>query len=297
MSTYTREDLVGLKPAHATLVGIDSDGCVFDSMEVKQKQCFHGEIVRHWSLEPVEKELREAAEFVNLYSKWRGTNRFPALVRTFDLLRGRPEVRDAGIEVPRLDVLRRFVESGAALSNASLEAEAQRTGDPELQKVMAWSRDVNDVIARTVKNVPPFPGVIESLEKMREGSDLLVVSQTPEEALVREWDEHDLHRFVVAIAGQELGTKSEHLQLAVDGKYERNRVLMIGDAPGDLKAARAVDALFYPVNPGHEADSWQRLHREAYDRFLNGEFAGAYQDALLEEFDALLPEDPPWRTS
>lgn len=33
---------------------------------------------------------------------------------------------------------------------------------------------------------------------------------------------------------------------------------MIGDAPGDLKAARGNGALFFPVNPGDEEESWKR---------------------------------------
>ena len=38
------------------------------------------------------KYAREAAEFVNLYSKSRGINRFPALVEALEWLQKRPEV-------------------------------------------------------------------------------------------------------------------------------------------------------------------------------------------------------------
>jgi len=38
------------------------------------------------------RDAREAAEFVNLYSRWRGINRFPALVMVFDLLRERQDL-------------------------------------------------------------------------------------------------------------------------------------------------------------------------------------------------------------
>src|SRR5262245_21239585 len=73
-------------------IGIDSDGCAFDTMEVKHKECFIPNIVKHFGLAAVSKYVREAAEFVNLYSKWRGINRFPGLPLTFDLLADRPEV-------------------------------------------------------------------------------------------------------------------------------------------------------------------------------------------------------------
>src|ERR1700732_2391155 len=86
-------------PRHDFLVGIDSDGCAFDTMEVKHKECFIPNIIHHYNLAGVSKYAREAAEFVNLYSKSRGINRFPALVEALELLRQRPEVRARGVEI------------------------------------------------------------------------------------------------------------------------------------------------------------------------------------------------------
>ena len=125
-------------------------------------------------------------------------------------------------------------------------------------------------------------------------ADVLVVSATPHEALQREWDEHDLAKYVVAICGQEIGTKKECLQSA--RQYPPCHTLMIGDAPGDHKAAVANGALFFPINPGAEEASWQRLLDEGLQRFFDGAFAGKYQDDLLAEFDRYLPELPPWKT-
>ncbi len=159
----------------------------------------------------------------------------------------------------------------------------------------AWSLDVNERVEHLVRNVPPFPLVRESLEIGREKADLLVVSQTPLDALVREWEEHDLDRYVALIAGQEMGTKTEHIAFAADGKYPREKILMIGDAPGDLKAARGNNALFFPVIPGREEESWERFHDEALERFFAGTYRGAYEDGLLREFDASLPEKAPWQ--
>jgi hypothetical protein len=70
---------------------------------------------------------------------------------------------------------------------------------------------------------------------------------------------------------------------------------MIGDAPGDYKAAAANHCLFFPINPGAEEASWRRLHDEGIRRFFDDTFAGAYQQQLLDEFDTFLPEHPPWR--
>src|SRR5262245_52336604 len=94
--------LEGFKPQHGFFVGIDSDGCAFDTMEVKHKECFIPNIVRFYGLAAVSKYAREVAEFINLYSQWRGVNRFPGLVMVLDLLRDRPEVVRRHIDVPTL---------------------------------------------------------------------------------------------------------------------------------------------------------------------------------------------------
>ncbi|OQA00834.1 MAG: hypothetical protein BWY71_00612 [Planctomycetes bacterium ADurb.Bin412] len=70
---------------------------------------------------------------------------------------------------------------------------------------------------------------------------------------------------------------------------------MIGDAPGDLKAARANQALFYPIVPGREEQSWQRFYEEAMDRFFAVRYAGSYEEELIAEFDRHLPAVPPWK--
>lgn len=288
--------LTYFKPQHDALVGIDSDGCVFPTMEIKQKQCIHKLIVSHWKLEKIEKYVRESAEFVNLYSKYRGRNRFPCLLLSIDLIRNRPEVLASGVKLPAFTSLEKFVESGMPLGNPALEKLVRETGDEELASILKWSQDVNAEIARTVRNVPPFKWVCESLDQIRASADAICVSQTPTEALVREWQAHDLMDYVKVIAGQELGTKQEHLQMAAKGRYPADRILMIGDAPGDFSAVQSVNGHFFPINPGHEAVSWERFQKEAFNKFLSGTYGGAYEEALIAEFNQLLPETPPWST-
>jgi hypothetical protein len=70
---------------------------------------------------------------------------------------------------------------------------------------------------------------------------------------------------------------------------------MVGDAPGDMEAARANGALFFPINPGKEELSWERFYREGFQRFVEGSYAGDYEAALIAEFETLLPETPPWK--
>jgi len=284
-----------IDPQHEFLVGIDSDGCAFDTMELKHKECFIPNIINYYNLQAISKYAREAAEFVNLYSKSRGINRFPALIETLEWLQRRPEVaaRGASIEIPAS--LRKWVETETKLGNPALEVAVAETDDPDLKYALEWSVAVNKTIADTVRGVTPFPGVRESLEKLGEKADVLVVSATPNEALTAEWTEHDIAKYVTEICGQESGNKKETLSNAT--KYAADHVLMVGDAPGDYKAAVANNCLFYPINPDAEDASWQRLLDEGIERFFAGTFAGDYQQQLLDEFDRYLPENPPWPVS
>jgi phosphoglycolate phosphatase-like HAD superfamily hydrolase len=283
------------RKAHEFFVGIDSDGCAFDSMEVKHKECFIPNFVRYFGLAAVSKYARESWEFVNLYSPWRGCNRFPALTRSLDLLAERPEVRRRQFQVPALTGLRAWIERETKLANASLRAEMLTTGDPDLALTLEWSEAVNRSVTEVVRAVPPFPYVRESLEALAGKADVMVVSATPGEALNREWEEHDLTRHVGLIAGQELGSKKEHLAIAAGGRYDPRKTLMIGDAPGDRAAAEANGVLFYPIDPGHEDESWQRFFEEALPRFFAGTYAGDYMAEQVARFETLLPETPPWK--
>jgi phosphoglycolate phosphatase-like HAD superfamily hydrolase len=290
-----QEPLKNFPKKHDVLVAIDSDGCAFDTMEIKHKECFIPNIIKHWDLQPVSKFARAAAEFVNLYSKDRGINRFPALIRVFDLLREWPDVRKRHAAIPEALPLREWIARETKLGNPTLKAEVERTGDPVLARALEWSKAVNASIADIVHDVPPFPFVKESLEEISSWADILVCSATPGEALAREWQEHDIARYAGAIAGQEMGSKKEHIALAANHRYDKSRMLMIGDAPGDMKAARGNGALFYPVNPGHEDDSWEQFFREVADKFHNGQYTAEYEAGLIAEFDKLLPECPPWK--
>jgi phosphoglycolate phosphatase-like HAD superfamily hydrolase len=284
--------MLDFTPKHKFLIGIDSDGCAFDTMELKHKECFIPQIINHYGLQGVSKYAREAAEFVNLYSKSRGINRFPALIETLEWLQKRPEVQARGMKITMPEGLVEWLKVETKLANPALAKAADSSGHPDLKQALAWSKDVNDSVEKIVRWVPPFPYLRESLEKLKDKADLLVVSATPTEALKREWEEHDLAKYVVAICGQEMGTKKE--LLGVSKKYQPNHTLMIGDAPGDYKAAQGNSALFFPINPGAEEASWKRFRDEASDRFIDGTFAGEYQQQLLTEFDSYLPERPPW---
>ena len=289
------------KPKHKFFVGIDSDGCVFDTMGIKQRECFCPWMIGCFGLQPVAQAARECKEFADLFSRTRGGNRHKTLKRILaELLPTHPMVKARNFKVPQLPHYFAWVDDAESLlSNDGLKdaitKESNTKAKKELEQVLQWSERVNWTIEKIVKDMPPFPYVRETLEKISPLADIIVVSSTPYEALGREWEEHDIAKYAGVIAGQEMGTKKEHLALAAGDKYEPDNVLMIGDAPGDMKAARANNALFYPINPGSEIESWQRLYDEAFERFVNGRYAGSYEKKLIAEFDECLPEEAPWK--
>ncbi len=291
------QELKDLKAEKEFFIGFDSDGCVFDSMEIKQKECFCPAFVNNFDMQGAAKATREVWEFVNLYSKSRGVNRFLAVLRAVDLLKERHEVIDRNIAVPSVAGLKAWTERETKLGEATLVPEVENNPDPDLQRALGWSKDVTAAIKKIVRNLPPYPQVSGILKTAVSRADLMVVSQTPTADLEREWAEHGIADFVRIIAGQERGTKSEHLAFAAVGKYDKEKILMIGDAPGDLKAAQANGVLFFPIIPGSEEQSWDRFRDEGLERFFSGTYAGGFQNDLLAAFDAALPEKAPWEVN
>ena len=146
------------RPSKEFFVGIDSDGCIFDSMEIKHKECFTPMFIKHWNLQAVSKYAREVWEFVNLYSKSRGCNRFPALISAIQFLGERLETQARNVSMPDLSALEDWIARESKLGNATLDAEVA-DGNTGLAPIKTWSDAVNASIKDIVHGVPPFPMV------------------------------------------------------------------------------------------------------------------------------------------
>lgn len=290
----TVEAIKNLKPSSQYFVGVDSDGCIFDSMEIKHRECFCPAFIDHFELQPVARYAREAWEFVNLYSRTRGLNRFHCIILALDLLSRHEQVRKRGFTPMKLPGLEAWVQRETRLSNPALEIVAVKTEDPDLIRALKWSRDVNSAVKKIVHGVKPFFAARQSLEILRSKADVMVVSQTPVESLYKEWAEHGVDHYILVMAGQEIGTKAEQILLATRGRYKSEHILMIGDSLGDLAAAQDSGAFFYPIIPGQEDDSWIRFRDEGIKRFFSGCYTKSYEASLAADFDAALPAHASW---
>ena len=65
---------------------------------------------------------------------------------------------------------------------------------------------------------------------------------------------------------------------------------MIGDAPGDHKAAEDNGGLYYPILVKKEKSSWERFLSEGLEKFLSGTYSGKYQEERINEFQKNLSE-------
>lgn len=287
-------DVAQRTPEKNFLIAIDSDGCAFDSMELKHKECFIPNIIQHWRLQPIARYARQASEFVNLYSRWRGVNRFPALIKTFELLSEWDAVQKLNYKMPDLSAIEEWTSQESKLSNITLSAYCENHDDPILHQALAWSLEANERVDRLVRaEAPPFPRVVDVLQAAGDRAEIMVCSATPHDTLVKEWQAHGMFESVFAVCGQEQGSKKEILQVMKD-KYPAGHILMIGDSPNDMKAAQANDAFFYPIVARDEMASWQHFYEEGLETFFNESFSGEYETKLIEKFLDCLPDTPPW---
>lgn len=288
--------LADFEPQKEFFIGIDSDGCAMDTMDIKHQECFTPAYIKYWDLQAASTLVRETALFLNLYSSTRGWNRWTGLARLFDLLRQRPEVLARGVKIPEGTELKKFLNSGYPHSHAGIEQFAAEHPSAEIEQCIRWGEGVNELVEWMVHGCAPFPGVREAFEAMSPHADCMTVSAAGVQTLRREWEEHDLAKYMRIIAGQEMGLKAEHIRYAAKGKYPDDHILLIGDALGDRDSALSEGVLFYPIMPGHESHSWARFKDEALPRFLAGTYRGEYMDGVITAFENSLPSEVPWPT-
>ena len=119
---------------------------------------------------------------------------------------------------------------------------------------------------------------------MRKAADIMVVSAASAKGLLKDWTNAGLAEKVNFIAGQEFGKKADQLLYARSKGCDSNKMLMVGDAPGDYEAAKKAGAKFYPIIPGKEAACWTKLESIYFDMFIENKYDQAVEDELYREF-------------
>lgn len=261
------------------IVCVDSDGCAMDTMDYKHINYFGPIAVEEWNIENKEDFLK-IWNNVNLFSQTRGCNRFIGLNKTFEIFR--ESNNNEGIV---LNDLKKWIEKTKELSNNSLIEEIKKTNSNELKKVLEWSKKVNELIKNQKHDSKPFELVFETIEFISKNAEIAIVSSANNEALEKEWNENKLMQFVTYVFGQEEGSKKECIANLISKGYRKEQMIMIGDSPGDYKAAFDNGIKFYPILFGLEKESWQKFQKIYFEKFISNKFDSKDQQKLLDDFN------------
>lgn len=265
------------------LVCVDSDGCAMDTMNCKHIYSFGPCMVEEWGLGEWRAQILKRWNEINLYQVTRGINRFKGLAMALT------EINEKYTRIPGIDTLNEWCSTTHALSMPALREAIPTYPEGEgrecLSKALAWSQAVNESINRLPEELKvPFEGAKEGLEAAHAICDVAIVSSANREAVVEEWEKFGLIPLADIMLTQDIGSKAYCIGEMLRFGYDKTRTLMVGDAMGDLDAARQNGVYYFPILPGREAESWAELVDEGLERLGNGSFGGEYQDKKIKEF-------------
>lgn len=261
------------------LICVDSDGCAMDTMDIKHIRCFGPRMVEEWGLEAWKEEILERWNVINLYSMTRGINRFKGLNLMLT------EVDGKYTPVAGIADLTAWVNSGAAPSNDALQKAIDETGSEILKKALSWSKAVNASIVELPEELKqPFPGAKEGLAAAAQFANVAIVSSANRDAVVEEWTKFKLLDHVDIMLAQDMGSKAHCIAEMLKFGYDKDKVLMVGDAPGDLDAAKVNGVFYYPILVRHEDESWVEFRETAVGKLVGGGYGGAYQEEKISAF-------------
>ena len=271
---------------HDYLVCVDSDGCVMDTMNCKHFHCFGPCMVTEWGLEEWKEEILERWNVINLFSMTRGINRFKGLAMALG------EINEQYTTIAGVAALQHWANTAPALSNDAVAKAAEDATDPDaklvLQKALNWSKAVNAAIVKLPEELKvPYDGAKEGLAAAHTFADIAMVSSANRDAVEEEWGKFGLLEHTDIVLAQDIGSKAACIAEMLKFGYELDKVVMIGDAPGDCDAAEKNGVYYFPILVNHEKSSWDEAIAVAFDKLQNGEYA-EYETQKKKEFLANL---------
>ena len=257
---------------HDFLVCVDSDGCVMDTMNCKHFNCFGPCMVDEWGLDAWKGEILDRWNVINLFSMTRGINRFKGLAMALG------EIDKTYKPIPGVAALQHWADTAPALSNDGVIKAAEEATDPDakaiFQKALSWSKAVNASIVKLPEELKvPYDGAKEGLAAAHQFADVAMVSSANRDAVEEEWGKFGLLQHTDIVLAQDVGSKAACIAAMLNFGYDPNKVLMIGDAPGDCDAAEKNNVHYYPILVNHEKDSWDEAIALAFAKLQEGSYA------------------------
>ncbi len=267
---------------HDYLVCVDSDGCVMDTMNCKHFHCFGPCMVTEWGLEEWKDEILDRWNVINLFSMTRGINRFKGLAMALK------EIDGKYTKITGVDALVHWADTAPALSNDGVAKAAAAAGDADaelvLNKALSWSKAVNAAIVELDESLKvPYNGAKEGLAAAHQFADVAMVSSANRDAVEEEWGKFGLLEHTDIVLAQDVGSKAACIAEMLKFGYDVNKVVMVGDAPGDCDAAEKNGVHYYPILVNHEKESWDEAIAVGFGKLQSGEYA-EYGAAKKQEF-------------
>lgn len=263
------------------LICIDSDGCAMDTMDIKHVKCFGPCMIKEWGLEKWKDSILNRWNEVNLYTMTRGVNRFKGLAIALI------DINDKYKKIDGIEEFLKWVNETKELSNESLELEIKKNinNDICIKKALEWSREVNNSINLLKdEEKKPFKEVADAIKKAKEFADIAIVSSANEQAVLEEWEKYNLLQYVDIVLTQNIGSKVYCISKLIEKGYDRDSILMVGDALGDYNAAQLNEVLYYPILVKKENESWVRFKDEIIYKFISKTYKDKYQEDIIAEF-------------
>ena len=267
---------------HDYLVCVDSDGCVMDTMNCKHFHCFGPCMVDEWELGEWKDAILDRWNVINLFSMTRGINRFKGLAMALS------EIHEQYTPIAGIEALRHWADTAPALSNDAVAKAADEATDPDaklvLSKALSWSKAVNAAIVQLDESLKvPYNGAKEGLAAAHNFADVAMVSSANRDAVEDEWGKFGLLEHTDIVLAQDVGSKAACITEMLKFGYDPDKVVMVGDAPGDCDAAEKNGVHYYPILVNHEKESWDEAIAVAFGKLQDGSYA-AYGAEKKQEF-------------
>ena len=266
---------------HDYLVCVDSDGCVMDTMNCKHFHCFGPCMVAEWGLEEWKDSILDRWNVINLFSMTRGINRFKGLAMALG------EIDKQYKPIAGISALQHWVEVAPALSNDGVAKAAEEAEDPDaklvFQKALSWSKAVNAAIVELDESLKiPYEGAKEGLAAAHAFADVAMVSSANRDAVEEEWGKFGLLEHTDIVLAQDVGSKAACIREMLKFGYDLDKVVMVGDAPGDCDAAEKNGVYYYPILVNHEKESWDEAIAVAFSKLQASDYAAYGADKKRE---------------
>ncbi len=267
---------------HDYLVCVDSDGCVMDTMNCKHFHCFGPCMVAEWGLDEWLDEILDRWNEINLFSMTRGINRFKGLAMALG------EINEHYRPITGIAHLQHWADTAPALSNDGVAKALAQATDPDakliFEKALKWSKAVNAAIVELDESLKvPYDGAKEGLAAAHSFADVAMVSSANRDAVEEEWGKFGLLEHTDIVLAQDIGSKAACIAAMLRFGYDVDKVVMIGDAPGDCDAAEKNGVHYYPILVNHEKESWDEAISVAFEKLRSGEYTD-YGPQKKQEF-------------